>query len=164
MDLKQLIQTDLKEALKRKEVFLAGILRFLNAAIKNKELEKRAKLSKTQQIEKLEELSQLTDDEIIEVISSEIKKRKESISQFEKGGRIDLVEQAKKELEILVRYMPEQMTEEEIRKIAKEAIAEIGAKEIKDLGRVMAELMPRVRGKAEGGLVSKIVKELLTQT
>lgn len=159
MALKQQIQTDLKEALKRKEVFLCGVLRFLNAAIKNRQLEKRAKLSKSQPIEKLEELSQLTDDEVIEVISSEIKKRRESISQFEKGGRSDLVEQEKKELEILMDYMPKQMTEEEIRSLVKETVKKLELKSPKDTGKVMAALMPQVKGRAEGGLVNKIVQD-----
>jgi len=163
MALKQQIQTDLKEALKRKEVFLCGVLRFLNAIIKNKELEKRAKLAKTEPIEKLEEMSQLTDDEIIEVISSEIKKRKESITQFEKGGRIDLAQQEKKELEILMDYMPKQMTEEEIRKLVKETIKKLEIKSPKDIGKVMAVLMPQVKGRAEGGLVNKIVQEELSK-
>jgi len=115
------------------------------------------KFSEKELIEK----SQLEDEEVIEVISSEIKKVKESILEFEKGGRKDLVEKEKKELEIFKRYLPKQLSEEEIKKIAREVIQKVEAKEIKDFGKVMAELMPRVKGRVEGDEVSKIVKSLL---
>jgi len=164
MTLKEKIQNDLKEAVKKKEELKSSVLRMLSAAILNNEKEKRYKLSKTKPefTEKdLEKESQLIDEEAIEVISSEIKKRKESILEFEKGKRQDLVEKEKKELEILEKYLPEQLSEEEIKKFAQEMIEKVGAKEMKDIGRVMAELMPKIKGKADGGLVSKIVKELL---
>ena len=109
----------------------------------------------------LEKESQLEDDQIIDVISSEAKKRREAIVEFQKGSRQDLVEKEAEELEILGKYLPEQLPEEEIRKLVEEAISKTGAKEIKDMGKVMAELMPKVKGKAEGSLVSKIVKESL---
>ena len=98
---------------------------------------------------------------MLEVISSEVKKHKESISGFEKGERQDLVEKEKRELEILQKYLPEQISEEEIKEIAKEAIQETGAKEIKDMGKVMADIMPKIKGRADGSQASKIVKELL---
>lgn len=172
--LKQKIQQNLREAVKSKDYYpptaLRGeievsTLRMLLATILNKEKEKRYKLSKAKPelTEKdLEKESQLTDEEVIEAISSEVKKRKEAVLEFEKGQRQDLVEKEKKELEILEKYLPEQLSEEEIKKLAKEAIEKVGAKEIKDLGKVMAELMPKVKGKAEGRMVSKIVKELLS--
>jgi len=164
MTFKAKIQKDLIQAIKKKEALLASVLRMLLSAILNKEKEKRYKLSKEKSElteEELEKGSQLTDEEVIEVISSEVKKRKESILEFEKGEREDLVEKEKKELDILQKYLPEQLSEEEIKKLAREAIDKTGAKEIKDMGRAMAELMPSVKGKAEGALVSKIVKELL---
>lgn len=165
MNLKTKIQQDLKTALKKKEELESLVLRLLLAAILNREKEKRYKLSKTKPElsgEELEKESQLIDEEVIEVISSEIKKRKEAILEFEKGQRQDLVEKEKKEMEILQKYLPEQLSGEEIKKLAKEAIEKIGASEIKDMGKIMAELMPKVKGRAEGSLVSKIVKELLT--
>lgn len=165
MTLKQKIQEDLKTALKEKREIETLTLRMLNAAILNKEKEKRYKLAKAQpelKEEELQEKSQLTDEEVIEVISSEVKKRKEAILEFEKGKREDLVKKEKTELEILKKYLPEQLSEEEIKKLAKETIEKVGAKEIKEMGKVMAELMPQVRGRAEGALVGKIVKELLT--
>jgi len=109
----------------------------------------------------LEKESRLTDEETLEAVSYEAKKRKESIAEFEKGGRNDLVEKEKKELAILKTYLPEQLAEEEIKKLVKEAVEKTGAKEPKDMGKVMAELMPKTKGRADGNLVSKVVKESL---
>jgi hypothetical protein len=162
--LKAKIQENLKEALKERREIEVSALRMLIFAINNKETEKRTKLWKEKSessVEDLEKESQLADEEIIEVVSSEIKKRKEAVLEFEKGERKDLAEKEKKEIEILGRYLPEQLPEEEIKKLAKEAIDKVGATEQKDTGKVMAELMPQVKGKADGGTVSRIVKELL---
>lgn len=164
MALKEKIHQDLMRALKEKDEFCSSALRLLAAAILNKEKEKRYKISQENPDFKEEELvkeSQLTDEEIIEVVSSEIKKNKEAIIEFEKGKREDLVEKEKKAIEVWQKYLPEQLAEEEIKKLVKEAIEKTGAKELKDMGKVMAELMPKVKGKAEGSQVSKIVKELL---
>jgi uncharacterized protein YqeY len=164
MNLKEKIQGNLNSALKGKEKIETSTLRMLNAQILNKEKEKRYKLSKDEpglKEEELVEKSELTDEEVIQVVSSEIKKRKESILEFEKGERQDLVEQEKKEIEVLKKYLPEQLSEEEIKKLVKEAIEKTGVKEIKDMGKIMAELMPQIKGKADGTTVSKIVKELL---
>lgn len=164
MEVKQKIQQDLKTALKEKKETEVSTLRILNAAIINKEKEKRYKIVKNNSKlteEELEKKSHLTEEEILEIIFSEIKKRKEAIELYEKGNRLDLAEKEKREIEILERYLPEQLSEEEIKKLAKEVIEKIGAKEIKDMGKTMAELMPKIKGKAEGGLASKIIKELL---
>ena len=168
------IQEDLKISLKEKRELEVSVLRMLKAAIFNKEKEKRYKftrqnpaerdlggLSKEKQ-EKLEKESALNDEEIIEVISSEIKKRKEAIDLYERGNRPELAGKEKKEVEILQFYLPEQMSEEEIKKIAEEAIGKTGAKEIKDMGKVMGIITPQVKGKADMSLVSKIVKESLS--
>jgi len=166
MNLKGKIQNELQEAVKNREELKSSVLRLLLSAIFNKEKEKRYKLSKQKPEFKekdLEKESQLVNEEVIEVISSEIKKRKESIELFEKGEREDLVEKETKEKEILEKYLPEQLSEEGIKKLVKEAIERVEAKEPKDIGKVMAELMPKVKGRADGGLVSKIAKELLAQ-
>lgn len=181
MSLKEKIKEDFKKALKEKKETEISTLRMLRAAVVNREKEKRYKISKDYypptaptalpprrapkpdlKVKDLEKESQLTDEEIIEVIFSEIKKRKEAIAQFEKGKREDLVEKEKKEMGILIKYLPEQISEEEIKKLAKETIEKIRAKSTKDLGKVMGQLMPQVKGKAEGSLVSKIVTELLS--
>lgn len=165
MNLKEKITQDLKVALKGKRELEVLVLRQLLASILNKEKDKRTKLSKEKEEirkEELEKESQLTDEEIIEVISSENKKRKEAVAEFEKGGRMDLVEKEKAELEILKKYLPEQLSEEEVKKLAKEIIEKIGASSPKDMGKVMGQLIPQVKGRTEGNLVSKIVKDLLT--
>jgi len=164
MNLKEKIQEDLKTAVKEKKETFTSALRLLSAAILNKEKEKRYKISKEKEELKEEELakeSQLTDEEVIEVTSTEIKKKKEAVIEFEKGEREDLVEKEKAAIEVWQKYLPEQLSEEELKKLAKEAIEKVGAKEPKDMGRVMAELMPQIKGKAEGSQASKIVKELL---
>ena len=154
MNLTEKIRFNLNSALKEKKTLEILVLRQLLAAILNKEKEKRFKTKEEKDV-------QLTDQETVEVISSEAKKRREAIVEFGKGKRQDLVEKEKKELEILEKYLPEQLPEEEIRKLAKEAIEKSGAKEIKDTGKVMQELMPKFRGRTDGNLVLKIVKELL---
>jgi len=167
MILKEKIQRDFKIALKTKKETEVSTLRMLNATIFNKEKEKRYKIFQKEKDLKEEELvekSQLTDEEIIEVVSSEIKKMKEASLEFEKGKRLDLAEKEKREIEILKKYLPEQLSEDEIKKLAKETIEEIGAKGIKDLGRVMAQLMLKVKGRAEGSKVSQIVRELLPRS
>lgn len=165
--------------MKEKKELELSVLRLLNAAIINKEKEKRYKIvnelrsspplanaraskEKPELAEnELEKESYLGDEETMEVVSGEVKKRKESLLLFEKGQRKDLVEKEQKELEILQKYLPEQLSEEELKKLVRGAVEKVGAKEIKDMGRVMAELMPKVKARADGGLVSKIIKELL---
>ena len=153
--LKDRVKDDINQALKKGDEIKCSTLRMLLAAVLNKEKEKKYK-------EKIEQEVELTDEEIIDVISSEAKKRKESIIEYEKGERQSLAEKEKKELEILQEYLPEQLPEEEVKRLAKETVEEVEAQDIKDMGKVMAELMPKLKGRADGGLVSKIVKELLT--
>jgi len=165
MPLKEKITQDLNSALKERKETELSVLRLLISAICNKEKEKRFKASKTKpemDERNLIKESQLADEEIIDVISSEIKKRKEAAALFEQGKRQDLAQKEKKEAEILQKYLPEQLSEQEIKKLAKEAIAKTQAREQKDMGRVMAELMPKIKGKADNSLVSKIVKELIS--
>ncbi len=155
MSLKEKIQQDLKESLKAKEELRSSVLRLLLASMLNKEKGNRYRSGK-------EEDAKLTEDEILEVVASEVKKRREAAAEYEKGGRPELADKEKKELEILQKYLPEQMSEEEIRKLVLEAAKKAGASGPKDMGKVMAELMPKVKGRADGALVSKIVKEELS--
>lgn len=173
MALKEAIQEDLKESLREKDELRSSVLRMVMSSLHNQEIEKKTKLRRPGKItaEEVEKQGQLTDDEIIDVIFSEIKKRKEAILEFSahtgsaSGGdktKIDnAINKEKKELEILQKYLPEQLSEQNLKNMAKEAIDKLGAKEMKDMGRVLAELMSKVKGKAEGSLVSKVVKELL---
>lgn len=160
--LKEKILQNLNVAVKEKKDEEVLVLRQILATVLNKEKEKRFKKSKEKPDisgQELEKESLLTEEEVLEVVSYEAKKRRESILEFGKGGRNDLVEKEKKELAIIEAYLPKQLSEEEIRKLVDEAVKKTGAKEQKDMGKVMAELMPKTKGKADGSLVSRIVKE-----
>ena len=163
--LKEKIKQDLEAAVKEKKTEQASVLRMLSAAILNKEKEKRFKLFQEDpdlDEKEINQKSQLDEKEVIGVISSEVKKRKEAAAGFEKGERKEMAEKEKRELEILSKYLPEQMSDQEIIQMAQKVINELGAKEMKDMGQVIKEMMARVAGKAEGGRVSQIVKKLLS--
>lgn len=144
--LKEKLQQDIKDALKSGDSKKRMVLGMVWAAIKNKEIEKKGELS---------------DDDVVAVISSEIKKRKDSVEQFEKGGRPELAEGERKEIEMLMAYMPEQMSEDEIRAEVKKTIAETGAKDMKEMGKVIGSVMAKLKNKADGNIVSRIVKDSL---
>jgi len=163
--LKDLIQQDFKEAFRNQEKVRLSVLKMLRADIIKKQQDKRYQFKKDHpelEGEDLESQSLLTEEEILGVVISKVKRSKESIASFEQGGREDLVEIEKAEIEILQKYLPEQLSEEEAKKIVEEVVAKVGAEGMKDIGRVMTELMPRVKGKVGGDLVVKIVKELLS--
>ena len=153
--LKITIQEDLNSALKEKKELEVSVLRMVLASVLSKEKDKRFKSGKAEDVP-------LTDEELTDTISSEIKKRREAVELYIRGNRPELAEKEKKEITILQKYLPEQLTEEEIKKLVGEAVAKTGAKEIKDMGKVMAELMPKVKGKSDSSLVSRLVKELLS--
>jgi len=157
--LRQEIEKNFQEAVKERKEREVSTLRMLKAAILERERKKRYKLIQ----EGKEKEVILSDEEMIEIVMSEIKKRKESLALFRKGKRDDLISQTEKEIEILERYLPEQASPEEIRTLAREIIRKTGAKEMKDMGQVMSQLMGRLKGKAEGKLVSEIVRELLSE-
>lgn len=160
--IKDKIKEDLKKAMQEKDTLKLSVLRMVSSYVFNKEKDNRAKLSKAGEEEsKLDEMSKLTEEEVIEVVSSEVKKRKDSIEQYEKGGRSDLAENEKKELEILMDYMPEQMGEDEIRKIVKEKIEELGIGSPQETGKLMGAIMPQFKGKTDGNIVGRIVQEEL---
>jgi hypothetical protein len=157
--LKDKINEDFKTAFKAKDEAVVSILKMLKAAILNKEKDKEYQINKAGK-----DISQaaLGDVEIIDVISSEIKKLRDALALFAQGGRNDLAEKAKNEINILMRYLPAQLGEDEIKKLVAEAVSLVGAASIKDMGKVMAQLMPKIKGKADSGLVSKLVKEALS--
>ncbi|MDD5696762.1 MAG: GatB/YqeY domain-containing protein [Candidatus Pacebacteria bacterium] len=159
------IKKDLIAFQKEKNETGVSSLRMLVASIVNKEKDKRLKISGENPDFNEEELSKksvLTDEETMEAISSEVKKRRDSILSFEKGGRSDLVAKETKELEILKKYLPEEMGEEEIRNLVKEAVTKTNARGMKDIGLVMKEIVPRTKARADGNLVARIVKEELS--
>lgn len=148
MSVKQRLLEDMKAAMRARDegrVALATI-RMVHAAIKNAEIEKRR---------------ELTEDEIIAVIAKEVKQRQDALVEFERGNRQDLVDQTEAEIAVLKAYLPQQLSEQEIREMAQQAIAAVGATGPRDMGKVMQALLPRVRGRADGKLVNQIVKELL---
>ncbi len=144
--LKEKISEDLKKAMREKDEVRVRTLRMVIAAIKNFEVEK---------------MREATDEDVVEVIQREAKKRREAIEEYEKAGREDLAESERAELAVLQEYLPKQLSEEEIRKLALEVIKEVGASSPKDLGKVMKVIMPRVKGRADGKVVNRIVREIL---
>jgi len=173
--LKDKIKADFKEAFKAKEQVKLSVLKMVNSEIGNAEINKRAKLIKGLsageaggKTENVEELSVLNDEEVLQVVGREVKKRKDSIEAFEKAGRLELAEKEKAELAELMAYMPEQLSESVIRDLAKKAVEQSNVKGEKEtcplerrIGKVMAILAPQVKSKADGALVNKIVRELL---
>jgi len=161
--LKQQIQSDATVALKSGNSEVVGVLRLISSSLNTKEKEKRYNLLKEKPDlkEEIAKESELTDEEAVSVLSSEVKKRRDAIALYEKGGRPELAEKEKKEIEIIQKYLPEQLPSAELEKMIKEAIEKTGAKEMKDMGKVMAELAPKVKGRADNSEVSKMVKEIL---
>jgi len=146
MSLKDKLTEDLKQAMRQGDELGRSTLRLVMAAIKNAEIEKRRELE---------------EGELLAIIAKEAKQRRESIAQFEKGRRQDLADREKAELQILVAYLPEQLSREEIEAKARQIIEEVGAASPAQMGQVMRQLMPLMQGKADGKLVSQVVKELL---
>ena len=160
--LKQQLQKELTEALKSGNQLKRLVLGSLMTAIKNRELAKRGQIGKiTNDQRELEQKSQLGTEEILEIIAGEVKKRKDSVEQFTAGGRMDLAEKEKAEMEILMVYLPEQLSEEKVKNVIQLVIEELGATGPKEMGKVIGAVMTRLKGRADGTLVSKIVKELL---
>lgn len=148
--LKQKLQEELKKSMLARDVLRTSVLRLLLSAINYYEIQKGGAGYEA------------TDEDVLAVIQKEAKQRRDSIEEFKKANRPELVEKETKELEMLQVYLPQQMEEDQIREIVKRTISEIGATTVADMGKVMGALMPKVKGKADGGLVSKIVKESLS--
>ena len=150
MGLKETLKSDLTEAIRSRDELKAGTIRMLLAAIQVEEVAGK-------------EARTLKDDEIIKVLSREAKKRREAAEAFTQGGRADKAELESKEGKVIASYLPEQLSEEEIRKIVAEAIAESGANSSAQMGLVMKIVQPRIAGKADGGFVSGLAKEMLSK-
>jgi len=148
--LKQKLREELKQSMLAKSELKTSVLRMLLSSLNYYEIQKGGAGYEA------------TDEDVLSTIQKEAKQRRDSIEEFTKAARMELVEKEKKELEILQTYLPEQMSEGKIREIVKQIIAETGAKTIAEIGRVMGALMPKIKGKADGGLVNKIVRESLT--
>ncbi|MBI5401205.1 GatB/YqeY domain-containing protein [Candidatus Wolfebacteria bacterium] len=151
MSLKQKISEDLKTAMKSGNEFEVGVLRMVIASIHNKEIEKRGKGGE----------AVLTEDEVADVVVKEAKKRKESIDIYKSGNREDLAKKESEELEIIKKYLPEQLSETEIENIVEKAIKETNASTIKDLGKVMGIVSKETKGRADSKAISEIIKKKL---
>lgn len=146
MSLLERLNDDMKQAMKNKEKERLSVIRMVKAALQNEAI----KLGKP-----------LSEDEELTVLSRELKQRKDSLQEFENAGRSDLVDKTKEEIRILQLYMPKQLSEEELAEIVKQTIAEVGASSKADMGKVMGAIMPKVKGKADGSLVNKLVQQYL---
>lgn len=144
--MREQILEDLKDAMKARDKVRLSVVRMVKSAIQMEELNKKR---------------DLTDSEVIDVISKQIKTRKESIKEFEKGGRDDLIDSTNKEIDILLTYLPPQLDEDEIVKIIDKVFEDVKPEGPKDMGKVMKEVTPLVKGKADMGLVSSLIKSRL---
>lgn len=147
MNMYERMDKELKDAMRSKDTLKLSVLRMLMAAMKNTEIAKK--------------VNKLGDADTIQVVQKMIKEHKESISQFEKGNRTDLVDKEKAEMEILQKYVPAQMTEEELAGIVKATVQEMGAASKADTGKVMKAVMEKIKGKADGKIVNQLVMSLL---
>ena len=146
MTLSERLQTDMTAAMKAKDALRLSTLRMVRSAMQYAKVQKRA---------------ELTDDDVLGVLSKEAKQRRESAEEFRKGGRPELADKEEAEAAIIVEYLPQQMSEAEIRALVSEAVAGTGASTAKDMGKVMGWLSPRTKGRADGRQVSEIVREAL---
>jgi uncharacterized protein YqeY len=146
MGLREKIDADTKDAMKSGAKDKVSTLRMLNAALKNKQIDKRRPL---------------TEDEVVEIVRSLIKQRKDSIEQFAKGGRQDLVDKETAEVPVLEVYLPQQLSRDELEVLVRDAVAQTGAVSAKDMGKVMKTLIPMVGGRADGKMISELVKHAL---
>lgn len=148
MTLKEQLAEDMKQAMKAKEAgkLRLAVIRMVRAAIKNVEIDGKRELG---------------EEEVQAIIAKEVKMRKDSMDEFKKGNRQDLVDQLEREIEVLLPYLPQQLTEEEIRGLVADAIAASGASSAKEMGKVMAILMPQVKGRADGKTVNNLVRAAL---
>lgn len=146
MGLEDRLMVDLKDAMRNREELRVSTIRFARAALVNEAIDKRRPL---------------TEDEATAVLARQVKQRRESIEEFKKGNREDLVSKEQQEMEILLAYLPQQMNRDEITEAAKTTIREVGAAGPNDFGKVMSRLAPALKGKADGRVIGEVVRELL---
>ena len=146
MSLKERLMEDLKDSMKSKDKVRKDTITMIRAAIKQKEVDERRELS---------------DDDILDIIAKQLKEKRMAIEEFRRGQREDLVQLTEQEMDILLDYLPKQLSEEELEAIVLETIKEINAQSIKDIGNRMKAVMPKVKGRADGNMVNKIVRKIL---
>jgi uncharacterized protein YqeY len=147
MSLKEKLQQDWKEALKARDKFKANTISMAKAAVL--------------QIEK-SGVSEVDDSMVVEIIAKEVKQKRDAIEEFKKANRQDLIDDAQKEIEILLEYLPQQLEADEILEIVRQAALQVGANSMKDMGKLMSAVIPKTKGRADGKLVNQIVKEYLS--
>ena len=146
MSLKDKLMLDLKEAMKDKDTIRKNTVQLVRSGVLQIEKDKKIELD---------------DEGVLDVISKELKKRRDSMPDYVKSGRQDLIDNLNKEIEVLLTYLPKQLTEDEIRAIVEEAVKETGVTTMKDMGKVMANVTPKVKGRADNKIVSGLVKQML---
>ncbi|ETT56732.1 MULTISPECIES: GatB/YqeY domain-containing protein [unclassified Paenibacillus] len=146
MNLSERLNEDMKQAMKSRDKFTLSTIRMVRSTIKYLEID----LKRT-----------LDDNEVLDILSREIKQRKDALQEFEAAGRDELAASTKAEIEIIIKYLPEQLTEEEIKVIVQQTIQETGASSKSEMGKVMSALMPKVKGRADGKLVNQAVQQFL---
>ena len=146
MNLSERLNDDMKQAMKNQDKFKLSTIRMMRASMKNLEIDLKRPLD---------------DNEVLDILSREIKQRKDSLQEFKKAGRDDLVTDLAAEIEIISQYLPEQLTEEEIKEIVTQTIQELGASSKADMGKVMSALLPKTKGRADGKLVNQLVQQHL---
>ncbi|MFK7693449.1 GatB/YqeY domain-containing protein [Paenibacillus sp. HJGM_3] len=147
MSLSERLNEDMKQSMRNQDKFKLSVIRMVRSAIKNVEIDMKRTLD---------------DNEVLDILSREVKQRKDSLQEFQKAGREDLVDNLKQEIDIITAYLPQQLTEEEINVIVQQTIQETGASSKAEIGKVMAALMPKVKGRADGKLVNQAVQKLLS--
>lgn len=146
MSLRDILQTDMKQAMKDHDKLKLAVIRMAWSAIRNKEIDEK---------------TELKDDQVLAVLSKEVKQREDTISEIKDANRPDLVEKNQQEIDVLKKYLPQQLSDDELKKVVEDAIAKTGAKSMKDMGKVMGTVIAQTRGRAEGKRVSTMVKSLL---
>jgi hypothetical protein len=146
MSLKDKLMEDMKTSMKNKDTIRKNVVTMVRAAVKQIEVDQR---------------KDLTDEEILDIISKQVKEKRMVIEDFKRGSREDLVELTQKEIEILLQYLPEQLSEEELEQIVLDTMKEINASSLKDIGLIMKAVMPKVKGRTDGNIVNKIVRKVL---
>ncbi len=147
MNLKDKLAQDLKTAMKDKDTVRKNVVQMIRAGVLQIEKDKKTVLD---------------DDGVLEVIAKQLKQRKDSLPDYEKSGRSDLIAELKAEIGYLMEYLPEQLSDEELGEIVKEAIASVGAESVKDMGKVMSAVMPKTKGRADGRRINEIARGLLS--
>ncbi|MBP7908164.1 MAG: GatB/YqeY domain-containing protein [Proteocatella sp.] len=146
MTLKERLMEDMKVSMRNKETLKKSVITMIRASVKQKEVDDRVDLN---------------DDDVIELIAKQLKQRKDALVEFEKAERDDLIAQTKAEIEILASYLPQQLTDEELEAVVRDAVAEVNAQSVKDMGKIMGKVMAVAKGRVDGKRINEMVKKVL---